>query len=208
MIESPPPPPSPTPTIVAARELLITKVPAHLSNYSRVVRTPVMVVVHATDGCEGTHCDMDGALEIAHELPQGKKRSFHYIVDADSAANCVDDTYTAFHCRHRGNAIGLGVELCGRAKQSRAEWCDPVSLATLQNGAYIVAMLCVRWNIPAILLDAAALRSGNEHGITTHAAISEAWHESNHTDPGPHFPLLEFVHAVRMAMGVSKAPVA
>jgi hypothetical protein len=33
-------------------------------------------------------------------------------------------------------------------------------------------------------------------GVTTHAEISKAFRESVHYDPGPHFPIAEFMEAV------------
>lgn len=194
------------PRIVAAEVLTIASIPAHPSNYDRATRSPSLIVLHATDGCESTHADIDGAHEIAKALPKGSKKSWHYIVDADSAVVCVPDEHIAWHAGHHANQIGIGVEICGRANQSRDAWYDPTSHATLCNAARLVAGLCIRWNIPALMLDASALARGAGRGITTHAACSECWHESDHSDPGPNFPLLEFVHAVRVAIGVSSVP--
>ena len=194
------------PPITASEVLSIAMIPAHPTNYDPTTRSPSLIVIHATDGCEGTHADVNGAFELTHELPHGKRKSWHYIVDADSAAQCVADEHIAWHAGHHANLMGLGVEICGSAKQSRDQWFDPVSLATLNNAARVIAGLCIRWHIPAILRDADALRRGHVQGIATHAATAEAWHESDHPDPGLNFPLLEFVHAVRVAIGVSLVP--
>jgi len=188
----------PEPKIVATPDaaFVLTDVPAHLSNYSRVVRVPTVIVLHCTDGCEGTQKDTDEAIDITKP---NKGKSFHYAVDADSATRCVHDEYTAWHAKGHGNAIGIGIELCGRADQSRAEWFDAISLATMNNAARLCARLCHKWNIPAKVLNDRALLNG-ESGITTHQFVSSAWKQSNHYDPGPGFPLGAFVAAVASAL--------
>src|ERR1700742_2788585 len=125
--------PSEKPLIVAVPgPLIIKQLPAALSNYSRVVRTPLNLVLHATDGHEGVTQDTDGATEISKPLPKGHEKSFHYIVDGDSVTQCVEDQYVAWHASRRGNAVGIGIEMCGRATQTREQWLDPISLATIQ----------------------------------------------------------------------------
>lgn len=186
------------PTIIATPDtlLVLKSIPAHLSNYSRTVRIPTIIVLHCTDGCEGTQKDTDEAIAITKPA---QNKSFHYSVDADSAVQCVKDDYTAWHARGRGNALGIGIELCGRADQSRAEWFDAISLPTLNNAARLCARLCYKWNIPAKVVNDRALLN-DESGITTHQFVSTAWKQSTHYDPGPGFPLGVFVRAVATAL--------
>lgn len=186
------------PIIVATPDhlLVVKNIPADLSNYSRVVRIPTVIVIHCTDGCEGSQKDTDEAVEISKP---NKGKSFHYAVDADSVTQCVKDEYTAWHARGHGNAIGIGIEICGQANQSRAEWFDAISLATLNNAARLCARLCHAWNIPAKVVNDRGLLNG-ESGITTHQFVSSAWKQSNHYDPGPGFPLGAFVQAVVTAL--------
>lgn len=193
-------PAMPEPKIAATpHELYVVRdVPAATANYARVVRVPTVIVLHCTDGCEGTHKDTDEAIAISKPLPKGKEKSFHYTVDADSVTQCVKDEYTAWHCGHNGNAIGIGIEICGKADQSRVEWFDTISLATLNNAARLCARLCHKWNIPAKVVNDRGLVNG-ESGITTHQFVSAAWKQSNHYDPGPGFPLGAFVQAVAAA---------
>jgi N-acetyl-anhydromuramyl-L-alanine amidase AmpD len=179
--------------------LVVKSIPAHLGNYSRVTRIPTTIVIHATHGAEGLTKDTDSALEISKPLPKGKERSFHYAVDANSATQSVRDEYTAWHARRHGNSIGIGIELCGMADQSREQWLDPISLGTLRIAARLCADICARWSIPPTLVDAAGLLEGHP-GITTHDFVSKAWKESDHWDPGPHFPLAEFIAAVGKAL--------
>lgn len=182
--------------VAAAGPLLVRSIPAHPSNYNAARRrVPTLIVIHATHGVEGVNADRNGALEITKP---NKGRSWHYMVDADSVTRSVPDEARAWHCGAHGNAMGLGVELCGRADQTAAQWYDRVSLATMQIAARLCADLCLQWSIPPVLVTQSELVAGRP-GITTHACVSAAWHESTHTDPGPAFPMHAFVAAVAKA---------
>lgn len=190
---------TPRAVIVAADKLVMRYVAAHPTNYSRAVRKPSVIVLHCTDGHEGTTKDTDAAIEISKPLPKGKERSFHFVVDADSATACVEPKFTAWHARKHGNAVGIGIEICGSADQTRAQWLDALSLATLQITARLCAELCRDFAIPPVALSEAGLRAGLR-GITTHHIVSQAWKESTHYDPGPHFPFADFLEAVAVAV--------
>lgn len=188
------------PSIVAVPAPLVLKsVPAHPANYARVARRPTFIILHCTDGHEGYSKDFDEAVAISKPLSKGKQRSFHYVVDGNSATQCVEDRWIAWHARSRGNAVGIGVELCGRAAQTRSQWFDTVSLATMNIAARLCADLCERWSIPPIAVTTEGLLRGVATGITTHAAVSKAWKQSTHWDPGPGFPFDDFVEAVASA---------
>lgn len=190
--------------IVAADHLTVRSRMAHPSNWSRVRREPRLIVLHCTQGGEGGGpADLNAAAGLARAMVAGHRSSFHYAVDADSAVQCVPDLHVAWHAGHTANLIGIGVELCGHAEQTRAEWLDATSLATLCNAARLVADLCRAYHIPAVYFDAPALNASNPVGITTHAAVSVAWRESDHWDPGPEFPATEFVAAVATALSAT-----
>lgn len=177
--------------------LLIRQITAHSTNYSRRVRdTTQAIVLHATDGHEGPTKAEDVAAMFSRPLP--KSRSCTFVGDTDSVLQCVPPSLTAYHCGHTGNSRTEGVELCGFAKQTRAQWLDELSLPMLNRCARLVAQRCAANGIPPTFVDRVMLRSGYR-GITTHLEVSHAWFESKHTDPGPHFPLAEFIEAVRLA---------
>ena len=187
------------PRIVAVPAPLRVKVRlAHSSNFARTPTEKSNVCLHATHGAEGPNKDDDEAAQL--QKPDHGV-SFHYVVDSNSATRCVPDLYVAWHARRTANARCLGVELCGRADQSRDQWFDAVSLATLNIAARLVADICKEHKIPAEFCGPDELRAG-KRGITTHEACSKAWKESDHWDPGPHFPLTEFIAAVKVALTV------
>lgn len=196
------PPAANEPAIVAVSAFPLNHRPASLRNYSRVVRTPTLIVVHCTDGHEGTTKDTDVAA-MFQDPKLDPRRSAGYIVDANSVTHCVADQYVAYHCGHTGNLRGIGVELCGRASQSRPQWFDALSLPMLNIAARLCADLCLEWSIPARVVSTRGLLAG-EHGIATHSSVSDAWHETTHHDPGPGFPLGKFVRAVAAAVELGR----
>jgi N-acetylmuramoyl-L-alanine amidase CwlA len=168
------------------------------ANYSKMRREPRLIVIHSTEGREGDGATDDNvAAGIAKPKPAGQRTSFHDVVDGDSVTHCVPYLLTAWHAGHTANLIGIGVELCGRADQTRDQWLDETSGRTLGIAARLVGELCREFKIPVVYLDAPTLNASNPRGITMHRDVSNAWHESTHTDPGPHFPIVEFMDAVR-----------
>jgi len=189
------------PLIVAAPSVQIKRKPASPKNHGHLERVPKLIIVHCTDGHEGPTKDGDVAAMFAD--PDLKpRRSAHYVIDTDSVTQCVPDNLEAWHCGRTGNQRGIGIELCGRANQSYDQWHDALSLPMLSIAARLIAELCTRHNIPAVHLASPDLMA-NRGGITTHASVSIAWGESSHTDPGPGFPMVKLVAAVRTALGRS-----
>ena len=142
-------------------------------------------------------------LPIGPPGPDGKptmqvvKTSAHYQIDADSIVQSVDDNDVAY-AAPPANDNGLQFELAGYAKQSPAEWDDPYSKAMLALAARLFAAKAQEYNIPMEFVGPADLLAG-KRGITTHAAISDAWKKSDHQDPGKNFPLAAFIAAVKAA---------
>jgi len=122
------------------------------------------------------------------------RASWHYAVDCDSITQSVPDELIAWHAPG-ANGTGVGIELCGRASQSSEQWHDEFSQQTLERAARLVAYLCKKWNIPVRYVDREGLLAG-QSGVTTHNEVSFAWHKTDHTDPGPHFPMGELLTQV------------
>jgi len=99
------------------------------------------------------------------------------------------------------NHNGIQLEHAGRAGQSSRDWGDPYSSAMLRRSAELCAELCRKYEIPATWLNASDLLAGRR-GITTHAAVSEAFKRSTHWDPGRSFPAVEYLGMVRAAMSI------
>lgn len=151
-----------------------------------------LVVIHTMEVDE-----RDGAaLRCARWFQDPQSRvSAHYCVDAEAVVQTVPDEDVAWHAPG-ANHDGLGIELAGRAGQSRREWADAYSSAVLARAARLTAELCRGHAIPAQWLWPPDLRAG-KRGVTTHAAVSEAFRRGTHVDPGPAFPVERYLGLVR-----------
>ncbi len=116
-----------------------------------------------------------------------REASAHYCIDATSIVQCVDETAIAWHAPG-ANRFGLGMEHAGFARQTTEEWADSYSMAMLDRSTRLAALVCARWSIPPVFVDARGLARG-ERGITTHAEVTDAFSAGRgHWDPGPGFP--------------------
>lgn len=122
-----------------------------------------------------------------------RQASAHYCVDNNSRVRCVLDTDVAYHAPP--NTHSIGIEHAGYASQRREDWLDVYSHAELLLSAALTRTLCVKYGIPTEFVDAAGLLKG-KRGITTHAEVSKAWHRTDHTDPGPNFPMDYYLQLV------------
>ncbi len=126
------------------------------------------------------------------------KASAHFCVDNNNIVQCVhehDVAWAAPGC----NKDGLQIEMAGYAKQTPSEWRDVYSNGVIDNTARLCADLCTRHDIPAVLLTNEQLKAG-ANGIITHAQASAVYHLSDHSDPGPNFPLAFFLECVQAHM--------
>jgi N-acetylmuramoyl-L-alanine amidase CwlA len=181
-----------------AQRLSVGVITAAVGNHSMVHRNRTdLIVLHCTDGHEGGDDAENSAAEFTRELK--RPRSYHYACDSNSVVCSVPENLIAWHCGRTGNLRSVSVELCGRASQTRAQWYDDASLATMRIGVRLCADIARRHQLPAVYVGPEGLLNG-ERGITTHAAVSLAWKQSKHTDPGPAFPLREFVAGVHLAL--------
>jgi N-acetyl-anhydromuramyl-L-alanine amidase AmpD len=159
------------------------------------------IVIHYTAGSERASSAEDGA---AYDARRTDGTSTHYFVDQDSIVQCVRTSDRANAARARGNRLGIQYELCG-TQQSRAQWLDAASRATLQIAARQVARDCVKYDIPVRRLTVAETRRAwtefpsGPRGIVGHVDCTQAYPEDggDHTDPGTEFPWDVFLQMVQ-----------
>jgi len=132
----------------------------------------------------------DGAEQVAAWFagPKAPQASAHYCCDSNSIVRTVREKDVAWHAPG-ANGNGIGVELTGYAKWTAEKW---KTNKVLDIAAPLFADLCLRYQIHPTFLDAAALKR-HERGITTHAEVTKAFGHGGHWDPGPGFPLQEFL---------------
>lgn len=165
-------------------------------NKGRESGRPSLIVIHTTEGSEGLKSAEDGA---AYDARRTDGTSTHYHHDEDTTIQCVRTEDRANTAKGTGNHRGIHHELCGRAAQDLTQWHDDASVGTLINAARQCARDAKKWNIPVKHLTVAEVRA-DERGFCGHVDITNAFHESTHTDPGAAFPWTEFLTMVREEM--------
>lgn len=117
--------------------------------------------------------------------------SAHFCVDRDSVVQCVKMADTAF-AAPGANADGFHIEHAGFARQSHDEWLhDPVLNLSSAVAADVVVSYrrgVSRLAIPLRRLSVPEIVAGNVSGFAGHIDITNAYHKSDHSDPGPSFP--------------------
>jgi hypothetical protein len=162
------------------------------------------VCLHYTAGSEGPTSAEGGA---AYDKRRADGTSCHLFTDSlGPALREVPDGDRAHTARAHGNEIFVHVEVCGTI-QTRAQWLDPVSLATLRTTAAVVAAEVLAHGLQVRRMTDAEVRAayfdnGNPNavrGICEHANCTRAFPEDqgDHLDVGAGFPwdvLLDMVH--------------
>jgi hypothetical protein len=141
-----------------------------------------------------------GAVGVAR-FCQGQTGGYHELVDdIEYVVGAHDNQVVAGAAG--ANEDGFHICMIGAADQTDAQWHDGFSVATWQRAAERARAACVRFGIPFRLLSTAEVAAGAS-GICGHVNVSQAYHKSTHTDPGPHFPWAEFMAHV---VGATPAP--
>lgn len=161
-------------------------------NYKDVAsRTIRLVVIHDMEAPEGA----ETAENVAKYFASGKvQASAHLCIDSNSIVRGVDDVDVAY-AAPGANSDGIQMELAGYARQTRADWLDAYSKATIENTAKATAQYCVKYGIPVKHLTNKELSAGQK-GIVGHAQVSSVYKKSSHTDPGGNFPWDYFLQRV------------
>jgi N-acetyl-anhydromuramyl-L-alanine amidase AmpD len=165
-----------------------------------------VVVIHSMENQEKPESAEQVAAWFAG--PTSPKASPHYCVDTNSIVGCVREQDVAWHAPGV-NHNGIGIEHAGFARQTRADWLDPYSLAMLTLSAQLCAEICVRWSIPVVRLSSNELRGRTPRGICGHKDVSEAFPgkdpSKDHWDPGPGFPWDRYIAMVLRAVEVQRS---
>jgi hypothetical protein len=129
--------------------------------------------------------------------------SAHYVIDIEAEEHCLEDAAIAWHAPP--NQHSIGIEICGQAFYTREQWLSPQVKPALDRAAARTADLCQRFSLPVAWLGVADLKAGRK-GVTSHANVSAAFKQSDHTDPGPNFPADVFIGMVAAALGTVPVP--
>lgn len=177
-------------------------------NHGAESNSPVArVVIHATCPDVGyPSASKAGRAESTAKYFQSTSRaaSAHYVVDISTTVQCLSEQTVGYHAPP--NAHSIGVEICAdggsRASFSnpahaytRAQWLSPQVWPAVERAATLTRDICDRHHIPLRRLTTAQVKAG-EKGICGHDNVSDAFHQSDHDDPGPNFPWDRFMAAV------------
>ncbi len=152
--------------------------------------TPTSVVIHCT---AAENPASSTAAFFASSAPSGSTQA---IADDIQGFTMVPDDAVCAGAPPF-NQEGLHIEQPGLTTWTRDKWLSHDD--QLQRVARHVASWCLKYDIPVILLHTADLvRLGEKaKGITYHAAVSQAFHQSTHTDPEPNYPWDVFMSYVK-----------
>lgn len=155
--------------------------------------------IHCTDGSE----KLRSRYNVCHWWDQpAAGGNAHLVFDASGASRYAADDRAAWHAS-QANQWSLGFEFCGVDEQTTEQWLDDLSAGGLRHGAVAAAQKCVAYGIQVGLLsdeEVRAIHAGDTEltGFCTHAQIDRIWPKKTpHVDPGPAFPMLDFLLAVR-----------
>jgi len=145
----------------------------------------------------------EGTAHFFQNLPANRKASAHRCYDSDSVVQCVLDKDVAYHAPG-ANHNGLGYELAGYSKDD--DWSHSTIESMLRNVAHDVAEAAATYKFPLIWRTANDLKRGLTFGVTSHVEITNAWHLTDHTDPGPSFPIGRFMELCGATPFAHEAP--
>ncbi len=175
-----------------------TKLPFIQANRFRVANRDHIdwIVIHTMESRRTNTAAVDCAHDFATTTDN---RSAHYCIDNGTIIHCVQEKDIAFAAPP--NTPGMQLEHAGFASLTAAQWADDYSTAMLQLSAQLAASISLRYDVPVVWLSSQDLLDG-KRGFTSHAHISNAFHQSDHQDPGPNFPQDTYLQMVKAA----KAP--
>jgi hypothetical protein len=135
------------------------------------------IVIHGTSSA----CKLGGARGNASWFQNRAARgSAHYVVDPGEIVQCVPEDRVAAHAPP--NTGSIGYELCDPNAGPPGRWYDANHVAMLKLAAPHVRDCARRHGIPLVWLSVADLKAG-KRGITSHNNVTQAFHQSTHTDP-------------------------
>lgn len=169
--------------------------PKHYGNYQTEKHA---ITIHATAN------NAPAIQEAAYAETRPDSVSSHFYVDANTVIQSLDTSLVAWHAgSEEPNEGAVAIEITGRNEWSTSEWRDSVAWSKLVD---LVVWLCQVHDIVPGHPSVGTLQAIGPQGIFTHDDARRAWGGTDHTDPGPNFPLDWLLDSVRTAMGHTPTP--
>lgn len=167
-----------------------------LNRYStrNVQLTKGGVVVHDTEGGEqlGSAEALVIFMAAPGTRPDGTGSAYHAVADTNGRYIQVLGADCAPFAAPPLNQEWWHIVIPGRADQTREQWLDPASRGYIKAVARFIYDKHLIDAIPLVKVDAQTLWWAGEKalhvGYCGHRDVSDAFGQTDHTDPGPNFP--------------------
>ena len=164
------------------------------NNYGATKTKKKWIVIHNTSN------DAPATNEASYAKRRTDSVSSHYYVDNQRIIQSLNTDYRAFHVgSSTGNSGGIAYEITGVNAKSRSWWLGNVRWDLL---AAQIRKDCAAHGITPRLLSVSEIKAGKT-GIMTHDQARRAWGGTDHTDPGPGFPMDHLLDLVKGAAAPS-----
>lgn len=151
----------------------------------------IRIVIHGTVGADAKGAQ--GTAKYFQTAASGG--SAQYITDSDEAIQCARDSVICWHAPPNPNSLGIEM-CCSLSNRGKGHWARADHIAMMHVTAKLTAQKCLQYDVPIRKLTVAQVKAG-ERGICSHDAVSKAFRQSDHWDPGEYFPWVAFIAMVR-----------
>lgn len=149
------------------------------------------VVVHTSESSDTSYAGLIAAFQRPGDRPDGQGgvygSSYHAITRGDGTYERIltdsQGPFAAPPC----NYTWLHIVMPGTARQTRAEWLDPISRQHIRGVARFIVDNQPTHGYPLTRVTGPTLVQG-AHGYCGHVDVSDGFGQTNHYDPGPAFP--------------------
>ncbi|QQY11864.1 N-acetylmuramoyl-L-alanine amidase [Cutibacterium avidum] len=185
----------------------MTYIPA--AHHGPTTNAPVSrIVIHSTCPDVGFPAASKAGRAVStanYFASTSRPASAHYVVDIATTVQCLPENTVGYHAPPNSGSIGIEICSDGGSKGSfenpahaytTTQWLSPEVWPAVERAAILAREICHRHHIPIRRLSVAQVRAG-ERGICGHNEVSEAFHRSDHDDPGPWFPWDRFILEVK-----------
>jgi hypothetical protein len=166
----------------------------HTSRYSTtgVVARKLGVVVHDSESGDGSFQALLNVLQSPGLRPiEGTTRTYgsayHAITDGLGGYLQVLPATAGPYAAPPTNKTWWHVCIPGFARQTTAEWDDDISRKHIKGVARFIVDKAAIDGYPLVRRTPVGLVA-RQHGYCGHIDVTNAWHQTDHTDPGPQFP--------------------
>lgn len=174
-------------------------VTVHPSRYStsNVEQPKRLVVVHTAESGE-SDASLNALLAMIQtpgtnvvpgsNPPRYFGACYHAFADADTEGYIqVCDGSKGPYANGGANKFAWSICIPGRANQTREQWLDEQSRKQIKGVARFIVDRAIPDGIPLVKVNGAQMAAGAK-GYCGHADVRDAWHQTDHYDPGPNFP--------------------